>query len=111
MTHSIHETIARAIFEARWPGFERDCPAGDHEMIGCRKEARAVLAALSAAGLAVVPREASPAMIEAVSEQAWPCGYCMERPQRMMQGGSALFADDEVAPIWRAMIAEAEKVE
>ena len=65
----------------------------------------AILSALREEGLAVVNREPSEAMLEAVSDQAWACGYCTERPQQMHGGGSALFTNEEVAPMARAMLA------
>ncbi len=56
MAHSIHETIAVAISGAPFP---------TARSLG---KARAVLSALSAAGLAVVPREGGPEQIRAMAE-------------------------------------------
>jgi hypothetical protein len=66
--------------------------------------ADAVLAALRDAGLAIVPKEPSEAMIAAVSDQAWRGGYCTERPQQNYSGGSALFTEAEATPMVRAML-------
>lgn len=95
----MRETLALGVFPV---AFEPGVP--DEQTDAAFNLVDAFLAALRDAGLAIVPKEPSEAMVEAVSDQAWQGGYCTERPQQNYSGGSALFTEAEAAPMVRAML-------
>jgi len=64
----IRETIARAIFETRFPGKWNDI-ALLHQQDNAYREADAVLRALDEAGCVVAPKEPSGAMLKAAVER------------------------------------------
>jgi len=101
------ETIARALAPVAWAALGlADTLAQKNRRTASLRHADAVLRALDAAGLAVVPKEAVGAMIDAGGREVlidWHCVWASEKCETR-------FAADCIPDIYRAMIAAAPDV-
>lgn len=93
----IRETIAKAVSGAPFP---------TARSLG---KADAVLRALDEAGLVVVPKDASEAMVLAITGDAWNAVYEMGRTSERISGGAAHITGADARRLARAVIAAAKE--